>query len=309
MPEFKTFNYDSSTGRNSIYARECVPDVEPKAVVQIVHGIADHIDRYDDFMLFLANNGYVAVGEDHLGHGKTIKAPEDQGFFDEKDGWNRVLDDLNSLRCIERRKYPNLPYVFFGHSMGSFLVRNYLINNPDKYDGAIICGTGHQAAAMVIGGYTMASAAVKLYGPHKIGTKLNDIAFGAYNNKYDTVRTPFDWVNSDPEKVDEYIADPFCGFVATVSLFRDMMSGVKNITNQNNIDKMSKTQPVLFIAGKDDPVGEYGAGVERAYKAFCKAGLHDVYMKLYPGARHELLNEPIHETVYNDVLDWLKEKI
>ena len=309
MPQFNEFNYDSSTGRNSIYARECVPDVEPKAVIQIVHGIAEHIERYDDFMMFLANNGYVAVGEDHLGHGRTIKAPEDQGFFDEKDGWNRVLDDLDSLRSIERRKYPDLPYVFFGHSMGSFLVRNYIINNPGKYDAAVICGTGHQPAAMVLGGYTMASAAVKLYGAHKIGNMLNEIAFGAYNNKYDFVRTPFDWVNSSPEKVDEYIADPFCGFVATVSLFRDMMSGVKTITNQKNIDRMSKEQPVLFIAGKDDPVGEYGAGVERAYNAFCKAGLHDVYMKLYPGARHEILNEPIHETVYNDVLNWLKEKI
>ena len=309
MPQFNEFNYDSSTGRNSIYARECVPDVEPKAVIQIVHGIAEHIERYDDFMMFLANNGYVAVGEDHLGHGRTIKAPEDQGFFDEKDGWNRVLDDLDSLRSIERRKYPDLPYVFFGHSMGSFLVRNYIINNPGKYDAAVICGTGHQPAAMVLGGYTMASAAVKLYGAHKIGNMLNEIAFGAYNNKYDFVRTPFDWVNSSPEKVDEYIADPFCGFVATVSLFRDMMSGVKTITNQKNIDRMSKEQPVLFIAGKDDPVGEYGAGVERAYNAFCKAGLHDVYMKLYPGARHEILNEPMHETVHTDVLNWLKEKI
>lgn len=309
MPQFNEFNYDSSTGRNSIYARECVPDVEPKAVVQIVHGIADHIERYDEFMMFLAENGYVAVGEDHLGHGRTITAPEQQGFFDEKDGWNRVLDDLDSLRSIERRKYPDLPYVFFGHSMGSFLVRNYLINNPGKYDGAIICGTGHQSPALVIGGYTLASAAVKLYGAHKIGNKLNDVAFGTYNNKYDFVRTPFDWVNSDPAKVDEYIADPFCGFIATVSLFRDMMGGVKTITNQKNIDRMSKDQPVLFIAGKDDPVGEFGEGVTRAYEAFCKAGLHDVYMKLYPGARHEIINEPIHKTVFNDVLNWLNEKI
>lgn len=309
MPTFNTFHYDSSTGCNSIYARECTPDCTPKAVVQIVHGIADHIDRYDEFMNFLAENGYVAVGEDHLGHGKTMKDISEQGFFAEKDGWNRVLDDLDTLRSIMRRKYPDLPYVFFGHSMGSFLVRNYIINNPGKYDGAVICGTGHQNPALVIGGYSLASAAVAIYGPRKIGTKLNDIAFGAYNNGYDSVRTPFDWVNSAPAKVDEYIADPMCGFVATVSLFRDMMGGVRNITDQKNIDKMSKDAPVLFIAGKDDPVGENGKGVERAYNAFCKAGLRDVFMKIYPGMRHEILNEPDHMTVFNDVLNWLNEKI
>ena len=309
MPSFQDFYFQSSTGRTSIHALKCVPDGKPRAVVQIAHGIAEHIDRYRPFMEFLADNGFVAAGNDHLGHGKSIRVPEEQGFFAEKDGWWRVVDDMDKLHDIMSNEYPELPYVLFGHSMGSFLTRTYLIKHPDKYDGVILSGTGHQSPALVLGGNAAASVMAKLNGAMGDGTKLDSLAFGSYLSKIENPRTKFDWLSRDAEQVDKYIADPLCGFVGKIGLYRDMMQGIKFITDKKNIAQMNKEKPVYFMSGDGDPVGDYGKGVERAYKAFCDAGLHDVFMRLYPGGRHEMLNERNNADVYKDVLDWLNEKL
>ena len=309
MPSFQDFYFQSSTGRTSIHALKCVPDGKPRAVVQIAHGIAEHIDRYRPFMEFLADNGFVAAGNDHLGHGKSIRVPEEQGFFAEKDGWWRVVDDMDKLHDIMSKEYPELPYVLFGHSMGSFLTRTYLIKHPDKYDGVILSGTGHQSPALVLGGNAAASVMAKLNGAMGDGAKLDSLAFGTYLNKIENPRTKFDWLSRDAEQVDKYIADPLCGFVGKIGLYRDMMQGIKFITDKKNIAQMNKEKPVYFMSGNGDPVGDYGKGVERAYNAFCDAGLHDVFMRLYPGGRHEMLNETNKEQVYQDILSWLNEKI
>lgn len=309
MPSFQDFYFQSSTGRTSIHALKCVPDSKPRAVVQIAHGIAEHIDRYRPFMEFLADNGFVVAGNDHLGHGKSIRVPEEQGFFAEKDGWWRVVDDMDKLHDIMSNEYPELPYVLFGHSMGSFLTRTYLIKHPDKYDGVILSGTGHQSPALVLGGNAAASVMAKLSGAMGDGAKLDSLAFGTYLNKIENPRTKFDWLSRDTEQVDKYIADPLCGFVGKIGLYRDMMQGIKFITDKKNIAQMNKEKPVYFMSGDGDPVGDYGKGVERAYKAFCDAGLHDVFMRLYPGGRHEMLNETNKEQVYQDILSWLNEKI
>ena len=309
MPSFQDFYFQSSTGRTSIHALKCVPDGKPRAVVQIAHGIAEHIDRYRPFMEFLADNGFVAAGNDHLGHGKSIRVPEEQGFFAEKDGWWRVVDDMDKLHDIMSKEYPELPYVLFGHSMGSFLTRTSLIKHPDKYDGVILSGTGHQSPALVLGGNAAASVMAKLNGAMGDGTKLDSLAFGSYLSKIENPRTKFDWLSRDAEQVDKYIADPLCGFVGKIGLYRDMMQGIKFITDKKNIAQMNKEKPVYFMSGDGDPVGDYGKGVERAYKAFCDAGLHDVFMRLYPGGRHEMLNETNKEQVYQDILSWLNEKI
>ena len=309
MPSFQDFYFQSSTGRTSIHALKCVPDSKPRAVVQIAHGIAEHIDRYRPFMEFLADNGFVVAGNDHLGHGKSIRVPEEQGFFAEKDGWWRVVDDMDKLHDIMSNEYPELPYVLFGHSMGSFLTRTYLIKHPDKYDGVILSGTGHQSPALVLGGNAAASVMAKLNGAMGDGAKLDSLAFGTYLNKIENPRTKFDWLSRDTEQVDKYIADPLCGFVGKIGLYRDMMQGIKFITDKKNIAQMNKEKLVYFMSGDGDPVGDYGKGVERAYKAFCDAGLHDVFMRLYPGGRHEMLNETNKEQVYQDILNWLNEKI
>ena len=309
MPEFRDFYYESSTGKNQIHARICTPDGTPRGIVQIAHGIAEHINRYEDFMRFLAENGFVAVGNDHLGHGKSIARLEEQGIFAENDGWNYVVEDMKKLREQVKEQFPNLPYVFFGHSMGSFLTRTFLILHPDLYDAAILSGTGQQSPALVNGGYLAAELMTKLKGPRSSGQALNDMAFGSYCKRIENPRTPFDWLSRDSETVDRYIADPLCGFVCKTSLYRDMMGGLKFLTNQKNINRMNKDAPIYFMSGAEDPVGDYGAGVETAYKAFCRAGLKDVMIRLYPGGRHEMLNEINRNDVMQDILNWLNEKM
>ena len=309
MPEFRDFFFPSATGKNEIRARICTPDTSPKAVVQISHGIAEHIERYDAFMLFLVNHGYVAVGNDHLGHGQSAKLMEERGIFAEENGWDYVVQDMKTLRDIVREDYHDIPYIFFGHSMGSFLTRTYLIRYPDQYDAAILSGTGHQSALLINAGYAAASLTTKFKGPRSSGKALNDMAFGAYCKRIKHPRTEFDWLSRDRDTVDRYIADPLCGFVCKSSLYRDMMSGLKFLTKQNNIDKMNKEAPVYFMSGAEDPVGDYGEGVEKAYKAFCNAGLHDVTIRLYPDGRHEMLNELNREGVMQDILNWLDDRV
>ena len=309
MPTFKDFYFNSSTGKNKIHARMCVPDAEPRAIVQIIHGIAEYIDRYDEFMSFLADNGIIAVGTDHLGHGKSIESEEQTGFFAYDNGWDYVVRDEEVLRLAMHENYPELPIIVFGHSMGSFMARTMLIRYPDAFNAAIISGTGNQGAALVNGGLFMGNLVTGLKGAHHYSKFLNNLAFGSYNKIYDNPKTEYDWLSRDEANVQKYIDDPLCGFIPSCSLFRDMMTGVKFITNKKNLTAMNKDMPVYFMSGDMDPVGECGKGVQKAYNNFLEAGMKDVSIKLYPGGRHEMLNEINKDEVYTDILAWLDSKI
>lgn len=309
MAKFEELYFPSSNGVNIIRARKCCPNGEARAVMQISHGLVEHIDRYEDFMIFLAENGIVAVGNDHLGHGKSYRDNKDKGFFAEKNGWECVVEDMHSLYKQVKAIYPSVPYILFGHSMGSFLTRTYMIRYPDDYDLAILSGTGHQDKALTNGGSLIARGLCKVQGTTAIGDSLNKIAFGSYLDRIDNPRTPFDWLSRNSDIVDRYIADENCGFVAKNGLYRDMMDGLKFITNSKNIAQMNKLKPVYFMSGEEDPVGDYGKGVEKAYKAFCDAGCQDVTIRLYPGGRHEMLNELNRNDVYQDIITWIDSKI
>lgn len=309
MPTFKDFYFNSSTGKNRIHTRMCIPNGEVRAVVQIVHGIAEHIVRYDDFMSFLASKGFVVVGTDHLGHGKSIEKEDQLGFLADKDGWTYIVNDEEILRRAMKENYPNVPQIVFGHSMGSFVTRTHLIRFPGAFDAAIISGTGNQSPALVLGGLAMGNLVVALKGPHHYSKLLNNMAFGSYNKLYGEVRTEYDWLSRDEAQVDKYVADPLCGFIPSCSLFRDMMTGIKFITNQNNLENMNKDTPVYFMSGDMDPVGECGKGVKLAYDNFKKAGMKDVSIKLYKDGRHEMLNELNKDEVYADILAWINSKI
>lgn len=309
MPTFKDFYFNSSTGKNKIHARMCVPDTEPRAIVQIIHGIAEYIDRYDEFMSFLADNGIIAVGTDHLGHGKSIESEEQTGFFAYENGWDYAVRDEEVLRLAMHENYPELPIIVFGHSMGSFMARTLLIRYPDAFNAAIISGTGNQSSALVNGGLFMGNLVTGLKGAHHYSKFLNNLAFGSYNKIYENPKTEYDWLSRDEANVQKYIDDPLCGFIPTCSLFRDMMTGVKFITNKKNLTAMNKDMPVYFMSGDMDPVGECGKGVQKAYNNFLEAGMKDVSIKLYPGGRHEMLNEINKDEVYYDILTWLGSKI
>ncbi len=309
MSTFSDYTFLSSNGSTQIHVRRCTPDGPVRGIVQIAHGIAEHVERYDPFAEFLADNGFLVVANDHLGHGKSLNSEEDLGFFAEHGGWELAVGDMRKLFELTHEEFPSVPYFLFGHSMGSFLTRTYLIKYRSGLSGAIICGTGQQAAPIVAGGKLLGTMECRKHGPRYKSEKLNNLAFGNYNKCFEVRRTVCDWLSRDNAAVDKYIEDPLCGFIPSAGLFTDMMTGIQFIGSKKNISRMNKDLPVFFISGDMDPVGENGKGVIRVYNSFLKAGMTDVTMKLYHECRHELLNELNRDEVMKDILDWLESKL
>lgn len=308
MARSNDFTFISSNGKTPIYAREWLPEGEPRGIVQLSHGIAEHISRYEHFADFLCDSGYIVVGNDHLGHGKSIADENELGYFGEFSGWDLVVGDMRKLFELTSKKYPGIPCFIFGHSMGSFLTRTYIIRYRSGLSGVVLSGTGQQNPVVIRAGLALANSEIKRNGAAYRSQKVNDLAFGRYNDGFAPARTLSDWISRDPEAVDKYVEDPLCGYVPTVGLFRDMMGGLKVITSSRNLKRMNPALPVYFISGDGDPVGENGAGVIRAYRAFLNCGMKDVTMKLYHEGRHELLNELNRDEVYDDVLAWISAK-
>lgn len=296
-----------SRGKGQIHACRWTPEGEPKAVLQIVHGIAEFVERYEDFACYLNGLGYVVVAEDHMGHGKSIEGGSTRGYF--HGGWFTAVEDTMTLMKDTMASYPDLPYVLFGHSMGSFMARTILCRYPDcGISAAVICGTGWQPAFALPAMIRLVDGVCKKQGEENPSETLQNLVFGSYNKKVEHPRTPYDWLTRDKQIVDEYIAHPDCGFTASAGLLREMMKGIAYIEKPGNLANMKKDLPVLFIAGGDDPVGNYGKGVRRSGEAFRQAGMADVTVKIYPLGRHEILNEINREEVYADVSGWLEEK-
>ena len=240
MPSFHDFRFLSTDGKHKVFARECTPDGEVRAVLQIAHGVAEHIYRYAPFMEFLANHGFVVVANDHLGHGLSAEKDADTLYFGPRDGWKHVVDDMYALRCRTKEKYPDVPYFLMGHSMGSFLTRTYLIRYPGTVDAAIIMGTGHQSPAIVAGGRAIAKAAGKRHGFKAHSPRVEALAFGAYNKAFAPNRTEVDWLSASDNNVDAYIADPLCGQKASIGLFCEMLGGIRFISTPKNIALMNR---------------------------------------------------------------------
>lgn len=303
------FYFPSSDGRTLIHVNQWTPLGGPIAgVVQIAHGVAEYGARYEPFARFLCGHGFAVVANDHLGHGKSLVEDCPMVYFGDENGWRHAVEDMEELRRRTAKVFPGVPYFLFGHSMGSFLSRTHLIRYPGRLDGCVLCGTGHMSPALIAGGKLIADREIRRLGRKAYSAKADQLAFGAYNKPFAPNRTRFDWISASEANVDAYIADPLCGGDTTLGLFRDMLGGLGIITKQANIERMDKDLPVLFIAGDQDPVGEMGKGVRRAYQAFRKAGVRDVSIKLYHGLRHEILNEASRRYVYQDVLDWLETR-
>ena len=299
------FYYDS-LGGGKIHACRWIPAGEIKAVVQIVHGIAEYVERYDDFAEFLNRHGILVVAEDHMGHGKSICEATPMGCF--AGGWHTAVKDTYRLLKNTMAEFAGVPYILFGHSMGSFMARTILARHPNSgIAGAVICGTAWMPGAVIGAGKTMASLICKKNGEQNPSALLQKMMFGSYNNKVEHPRTPSDWLTRDSKIVDTYVADPLCGFVPSAGLARDMMTGLAYIQNPENLDSMKKDLPVYFIAGGDDPVGNYGAGVRKAEEEFRKHGMEHVELKIYPLCRHEILNEINRQEVYEDILSWIEK--
>ena len=297
------FYYESQCG-GPIHGCRWTPEGPVKAIVQFVHGIVEHMERYGDFAEFLNSHGILVVGQDHMGHGLSVSEEAPKGYFN--GGWFGAVEDTYRLTRDTMEEFPGVPFFLYGHSMGSFVARTILAKYPDSgISGAIICGTGWQKNAVVTAGRAAAELVCRLKGEQHLSKLLEKMAFGTYNDKIEHQLTPIDWLTRDKAMVAAYMADPLCGFTATAGLMRDMMDGFRYIQDPQSLVGMDVDLPVYFIAGDADPVGDYGKGVRYAAEMFREAGMKQVDLKIYPFCRHEIHNELNREEVYADVLAWI----
>lgn len=280
------------------------PDFSPRAVVQIVHGMSEHVERYAPFAEFLVGRGFVVCANDHVGHGKTA-GERDLGHMPLANGADVLVEDVRALREKVCERYPHARHVMFGHSMGSFVTRVYLTRHADGLSAAILCGTGQQPRIQTVAGRVITRLIAQIRGERHVSRFVDSLGAGAYGCAIKDARTDVDWISSDPDVVDEYIADPLCGQPFTVGAYATLASLVADATDARLARRVPKDLPLLFVAGAEDPVGDCGRGVARAVDEYRNAGVRLVEMGIYPGARHEILNEPCHEAVWHDVEEFL----
>ena len=296
----------SSTGLCSINNRFWDAEHQPpRAELTIKHGMAEHVDRYDDFAGFLAQNGIAVAAADMASHGKSISENGIRGYFGPENGWDRLIDDALSVHKVIKQAYPSVPCFLLGHSMGSFLARSYAARHGDDIDAFVFCGTAGHNPVMPIA-KLIANAEIKRTGGNVPSKKLDLLAFGAYNKPFEQ-RTTFDWLSANQANVDRYIADPLCGFTFTAAAFRDLFTGLSEVSRKDWAANVPN-RPILVIAGDKDPVGSMGKGPTEVAGRLLNSG-HDVILKLYPGMRHEILNETGKKKVWQDVLDFLNAQI
>ena len=308
-----------------------VPAAIPRGLVQIVHGMSEHIGRYERFAVFLTAQGFAVCANDHVGHGKTAGARGELGHIPLKNGADVLVEDVHELRQRALRELvgcgrggdegigiaspDTLPYVIFGHSMGSFITRVYLTRHAFGVRAAVICGTGQQSPVLTAAGRLLTDVLARVHGDHgNRGARgerhrsalVHAMGVGAFARSVRGARTEADWIATDPAVVDAYNADPLCGQVFTVGGYHTVSALAAAAQNRTLAAQIPHSLPMLFIAGDRDPVGGYGTGVRRAAEEYRRVGVERVDVKLYPGYRHEILNEPCRDQVQADVLAWLE---
>lgn len=306
----KDYSFKSSSGLCDIAAAGYFPDesVQVKGIIQIAHGMAEHHERYEDFIAYLNKNGYIVFTSDHLGHGRSVSSDDELGFFGKKAGYIHLVDDMKQLSDIAKKECPDLPLILFGHSMGSMLARLYTEKYGSELTAAVYCGTaGTNPAAKP--GIAIVKAIKTMKGDHYRSKFVDNLAFGSYNKKIKPNRTPFDWLTKDESIVDTYIKDPYCGFLFTTCGYIDLMTLIVVINRPDWYTAVPQNLPIYLIAGKDDPVGNYGKGVSEVYHNLVDSKHTDVSLKLIENDRHEILNEYDRNDVYKNILDWLNTTV
>ncbi len=299
------FYYPSHDGLTKIHATAWEPEGDPVAVLQICHGMCEHMGRYAPFATYLAEHGYYVVGNDHLGHGASVVSDEKHGYFADPNGNECVIEDIHTLRTTTQEKFPDLPYFMLGHSMGSFLVRQYIEDYGKGLSGVIIMGTGSQANITLAMGKRMCKRSARKHGWDYRDARIERMAFGRYNKQFEPARTPSDWLTKDEAIVDSYKDDPWCSFTFTVNAYYHMFSGIQLAQKMSRMEKIPNRLPMFLVSGALDPVGANGKGVTKAYKAYKRANMSDIMMQLYEDDRHEILNELDRDEVFADLLTWL----
>lgn len=298
------YRLPSSDGRSSLYIRMWRPSKEVRAVLQISHGMIEHIGRYEEFARTLAGSGILVAGHDHLGHGKTSRE-EDYGYFADEKGDICMIRDIRRVKTAVKRMYPDVPYFFLGHSMGSFFLRKYLMVYGKDGDGAILMGTGDQPVPILLAGMAAVYFTGRIRGWRYRSPLLHNLVLGKFDRTFKKEKEKGRWISGDKEKVKEYKKDPMCQFIFTCGAYRDFFKTMLDLKNPFWMRRLPPDMPILLLSGAEDPVGEKGRGIRRLWRTLQKLGISDVHMHLYKGCRHEILNEKNRKQVYKDVLIWL----
>lgn len=284
------------------------PSEDPMGHIHILHGMAEHSNRYERFAKFLLERGYVVSMHDHRGHGQTAFLNDSpRGFFANQQGFDRVVSDVHEVLNFVRADHHLPPVILFGHSMGSFIARRYTELYSETLSKAIFCGTGaasptHQA------GHILAKCLASLQGKAKESPLLDKLSFGNFNRAFSNTQTDFDWLSSDSEEVAKYLEDEDCGFLATNQFYADLTGGIITLSKEEEINRIRKDLPILLISGADDPVGGFSKGIWKVAKSYQGCGLTNVTVQLFEGKRHEILNEVNREEVYNKIIWWLEKE-
>ncbi len=306
------FTFLSNDGKTNIHAVKWAPDNgEYRAILQITHGMVEYIERYADFAEFLTTKGYLVVGHDHLGHGQSVAAQEDWGYFAEGTPSDIVVADMHKLRTLIQQENPALPYFMLGHSMGSFMLRKYLCFHNDNLRGAIIMGTGFIPGNITKLALSITGIFSKLFGAKHRSKFISGLAFGADYKEFDMDGSVPEksWLTKDVEIVKQYYNTPACCFMFTVNGYQGLFEAVNYSCNPENAAKLPKKLPLFLVSGADDPVGGLSKGVMDAYHMYEEAGIEDLTYKLYENDRHEILNETDKQVVYEDILAWANVRI
>ncbi|HBG3820220.1 TPA: lysophospholipase [Clostridioides difficile] len=281
---------------------------KPKAVIQIAHGMVETAQRYETFAKVLTKNGYIVYINDHRGHGKTAKIIENVGHLAEKEGFRCLVEDMYTLTNIIKKENEDLPIYLFGHSMGSFASQRYIMDYSNNLSGLILCGSNGKQGIILNLAHLIINREIKKYGRRSKSNKINNLIFSGEIIRRNE-KTKFDWLSRDKEQVEKYINDPFCGVVCSCGFFYDLVQGLKEIEDKENLKKVPLDIPIYIISGDKDPIGKNGKGVLRLRDRYIKLGVKDVTCKLYKDGRHELLNEINREEVFEDIICWLNNKI
>lgn len=300
--DFEFTTVDGAT----LFARGWLVD-DPKAIVQVIHGMAEHGARYERLAKALSEAGYSTYAHDHRGHGRSIPEGGTPGHKADSDGWNRIVEDAHGINREIAKRHPGVPIIVLGHSMGSFVLQQLLFEHPGDMVAAALSGSNGKPPAIATLAKLIARVERARVGRRKPSPVLQALTIGDYNKAFKPNRTESDWLSRDPAEVDKYVADPLCGFDVSTQVWIDLLAGLDRINKTSNVNKVPKGMPLYLFAGDRDPVGEFGKGVKRLYDAYKRAGIFDVRLKLYPEARHETFNEINRDEVTRNFIDWCDE--
>lgn len=311
MENQEVYTFNSNDGHSVIHCRKWLPEKEPVAVLQIVHGMVEYIERYDEFANFLTTKGFVVVGHDHIGHGQSVSNDDELGVMTGKHPADDMVEDIYTHYAMTKKAYPGIPYYILGHSMGSYMLRKFLSDKTaylEDLTGAVIMGTGQESAGSCNAGLAVIAILSALKGKTYRSTLVRDMTYSAPYKQYDCYGNDYanSWLSKNTKSVEKYYHDKYCTYTFTLNAYKGLVEATKYVGTKGCVAKMRKSLPLLVVSGDSDPVGNMGKGTTAAADSFKAAGIKDVTLKLYRGDRHEILNELDREQVYEDIYQWFE---